>query len=117
MVSKSVSKIESRQDLGVFHLAVGNTVERLDALKAKHEALRDGCDPMKDVGIRTSGSYGIGRRTFQEWDADERRFRRFVYDAMAERWIEQDTRPRWQQDLDAVRARLAAKGKLPRGGR
>ncbi|GEM_PF-3993629 len=117
MVSKSVSKIESRRDRGVFHLEVMNTVERLDALKAKHDALRDGCDPLADVGVRSSGSYGIGRRSFRKWDEKERRFRLFFYDAMQERWIEQDTRPRWQQDLDDVRARLAAKGKLPRGGR
>jgi len=102
---------------GLFNLGVGHAVERADYQEARREAARDGCDAMKDVGVATSGSRGIGVRTFARWDAKEKRQRKFYYDALAERWIEQDTRPRWQQDLEACRARLAAKGKLPKGAR
>jgi len=100
---------------GVFHLDVASAVERQDHMEARRDAQRDGCDTMQDVGVATSGSRGVGPRTFVRWDAKERRHRKFFYDAMQERWVEQDTRPRWQQDLDEVRQRLAAKGKLPRG--
>lgn len=101
---------------GLFNLGVGNTVEREDYQEARRELTRGGCDPMKDVGVATSGSTGIRARTFQRWDARERRMRRWYFDAMAEKWVEEDTRPRWQQDLEAVRARLAAKGKVSKGG-
>jgi len=101
---------------GVFNLDVSNAVERQDHMEARSRTRMDGYDPMLDSGVATSGSRGIGARTFTRWDAKERRTRKWFYDAMNERWVEQDTRPRWQQDLDAVRARLAAKGKLPRGG-
>ncbi|MFA5861646.1 MAG: hypothetical protein WDA16_08120 [Candidatus Thermoplasmatota archaeon] len=100
---------------GVFNLGVSNAVERQDHMEARSKARVDGCDPMKDDGVATSGSRGVSARTFQRWDAREKRFRKFYYDAMSEKWVEQDTRPRWQQDLEACRARLAAKGKLPRG--
>lgn len=100
---------------GVANLISRNERERDDHLAAKRAALRDGCDPMQDESVLSSGSRGIGPRTFQRWDAKERRYRKWYFDAIAERWVEQDTRPRWQQDLDAVRARLAAKGKLPLG--
>lgn len=100
---------------GVFNLGVSNAVERQDHMEARSKATLDGCDPMKDVGVASSGSHGIGARSFQRWDAREKRYRKFYYDAMQEKWVEQDTRPRWQQDLEACRARLAAKGKLPRG--
>ncbi len=96
---------------------VGTAVERQDHMEARRDARRDGCDPMNDVGVMTSGSRGIKVRTFTRWDAKEKRQRKFYYDALAEKWVEQDTRPRWEQDLDAVRARLAAKGKLPKGAR
>ena len=100
---------------GLFNLAVGNTVEREDYQDRKREMTRGGCDLTKDVGVATSGSHGIGPRTFTRWDAKEKRQRKWYYDALAEKWVEQDTRPRWQQDLEACRARLAAKGKLPKG--
>ena len=113
--SKSDSKVSIER--GLFNLGVGHAVERDDYQQAKRAALRDGCDPMQDVGVATSGSRGIGVRQFQRWDAREKRYRKFYYDAMSERWVELDTRPRWQQDLEACRARLAAKGKLPKGAR
>lgn len=113
--SKSDSKASIER--GLFNLSVGNTVEREDYQKARRELTRDGCDPLADVGIATSGSRGVSARGFQRWDAKEKRYRKFYWEAFAERWVEQDTRPRWQQDLDAVRARLAAKGKLPKGAR
>jgi hypothetical protein len=102
---------------GVFNLNVGHAVERADYQDARRSETRGGCDPMKDVGVATSGSTGVKPRTFTRWDAKEKRQRKFHYDGFAEKWVEQDTRPRWQQDLDAVRARLAAKGKLPKGAR
>ena len=99
---------------GLFNLAVGNTVERSDYQDARRVETRDGCDSQKDVGVATSGSHGVKSRTFTRWDAKEKRQRKFYYDSFAEKWVEQDTRPRWQQDLEACRARLAAKGKLPK---
>ena len=102
---------------GLFNLAVGNTVEREEYQDRKRAMTANGCDETKDVGVATSGSRGIGVRQFQRWDAKEKRYRKFYYDAFQERWVEQDTRPRWQQDLEACRARLAAKGKLPKGAR
>jgi hypothetical protein len=102
---------------GLFNLAIGNTVERSDYQEARREVTRGGCDPMKDVGVATSGSHGVKPRTFTRWDAKEKRQRKWYYDVLAEKWVEQDTRPRWQQDLEACRARLAAKGKLPKGAR
>ena len=113
MDSKSANKTSIQR--GVFNLGVLNAVERQDHMEARRDAKRDGCDPMQDVGIATSGSKGIRRRTVERWDAKEKRVKKFYYDAMQEKWIEQDTRPKWQQDLDKVRARLAAKGKLPKG--
>lgn len=100
---------------GLFNLRLANDEERREYLERRRETLADGSDAQQDVGLATSGSRGIEHRTFQQWDAKERRYRKWAYDAIAERWVELDTRPRWQQDLDAVRARLAAKGKLPRG--
>lgn len=117
MSKHSNSDSKASIERGLFNLAVGNTVEREDYQQAKKAALRDGCDPMKDVGVASSGSRGIGVRQYQRWDAREKRFRKFYFDAFAERWVEQDTRPRWRQELDEVRARLAAKGKLPKGAR
>lgn len=113
--SKACNANKASIERGVFNLAVSTAVERQDHMEARSTATLDGCDPMKDVGVASSGSRGIGLRTFQRWDTREKRVRKFFYDAMSERWVEQDTRPRWQQDLDACRARLAAKGKLPRG--
>lgn len=112
---KSDSKVSIER--GLFNLAVGNTVEREDYQQARRELTRGGVDPMQDVGVATSGSRGIGPRTFTRWDAKEKRQRKWYYDALAEKWVEQDTRPRWQQDIEACRARLAAKGKLPKGAR
>ena len=116
-MSKQNSGSKASIERGLFNLAVGNTVERDDYQQAKRETLRDGCDPMQDVGVATSGSRGIGVRQYQRWDAKEKRYRKFYYDAFQERWVEQDTRPAWQIELEAVRARLAAKGKLPKGAR
>ena len=115
--SVSAGKMNNKASIerGVFNLDVSNAVERQDHMEARSKSRIDGCDVQADVGVASSGSRGIGPRTFQRWDAREKRYRKFFYDAMSERWVEQDTRPRWQIELEACRARLAAKGKLPRG--
>jgi len=116
-MSKQNSGSKASIERGLFNLAVGNTVEAAEYQDRRRAMSADGCDDSKDLGVASSGSRGIGVRQYQRWDAKEKRFRKFYYDAWAERWVEQDTRPRWQQDLEACRARLAAKGKLPKGAK
>jgi hypothetical protein len=100
-----------------MNLAAVNDRERDECLAARRAARLEGVDPLADVGVASSGSRGIKPRSYRQWDAREQRFRVFDYDAIGERWVERDARPRWMQDLDAVRARLAAKGKIPRSVR